>query len=260
MKTTSRIMASLAFAAVCGLVVETTEAGGRHGSFGSSGSSGSSGGSGSSGSWGSSGSSGSYGSGGSSGGVSHRALRRQIRHARRAHRHGSAGSGGSSGYHRGHGSSGSWGHHGSGSYGSHGSSGSSGSSGSYGGGVSYHTSQAAPATRPRYMAGANRPAPAASTTPSRLRLQVPEDATVYLVGQRMNQTGARRSYRLPELPAGQSYEYPVVVQVVRQGRTISTQFSELVAAGVTKEITVVEQSGQLVVRQEAADDLLAASR
>jgi uncharacterized protein (TIGR03000 family) len=126
--------------------------------------------------------------------------------------------------------------------------------------VSYPAVQAATATRPQYMAGTSRPTPAASTTPSRLRLQVPEDATVYLVGQRMNQTGARRSYRLPELPAGQSYEYPVVVQVVRQGRTISTQFNELVSAGVTKEITVVEQSGQLVVRKATADDLLASSR
>jgi uncharacterized protein (TIGR03000 family) len=91
-------------------------------------------------------------------------------------------------------------------------------------------------------------------------MQVPADATVYLAGQRMNQTGARRSYRLPELPAGQSYDYPVVVQVVRQGRTISAEFNELVSAGVTKEITIVEQSGQLVVRRDGADELLVSSR
>jgi uncharacterized protein (TIGR03000 family) len=83
---------------------------------------------------------------------------------------------------------------------------------------------------------------------------------VYLSGQKMNQTGARRSYRLPELPAGQSYDYPVVVQVVRQGRTVTARFSEPMSAGVTKEVTVAEQSGQLVVRREGAGDLLAQSR
>lgn len=182
-----------------------------------------------------------------------------MRRAHRAHRHGSSGSSGSSGYYHSHGSSGSSGHYSSRSYGSHGSSGSSGYSGSYGG-DGYYTTQAAPASRTQSIARSTRPAAAASTAPTRLRLQVPADASVYLVGQKMNQTGTQRNYRLPELPAGQSYDYPVVVQVERQGRTISTQFSETVAAGVTREITVVEQSGQLVVRREAGDELLAASR
>lgn len=76
----------------------------------------------------------------------------------------------------------------------------------------------------------------------------------------MTQTGEQRSYRLPELPAGQSFDYPVVVQVVREGRPVSARFNAQVSAGVTKEITITEQSGQLVVRRSGAGELLAQAR
>lgn len=177
---------------------------GSRGSWGSSGgSSGSSGGSwgSSGGSWGSSG--GSWGSRGSHGGF----FRRR----------------------------GSWGSHGScgssgGSYGSYGSHGSSGGSayiiGSYG---EVYAANARP----------SRDTEVAKSTTTRLTLHVPEDAKVNLAGVQTKQIGETRQFSTTRLAPGQSWnEYKVVVEVERDGRTLSEERVITLRGGEAQELSI----------------------
>ena len=109
----------------------------------------------------------------------------------------SGGSCGSSG-----GSCGSWG-----SYGSCGSSG--GSCGSSGGHHHYPPAPAAPATT-----SVLRPADLKVT----LELNVPADAVVYLMNQKMTITGPIRRYSIPLTNATSTYDYPVRVELVTEGK------------------------------------------
>ena len=183
----------------------------RHGSWGSHGSSGSSG---SSGSWGSSGSSGSSGSWGS---------------------HGSSGSSGSWGSSGSSGSSGSWG--------SHGSSGSSGGA-AYALPAPVYTPvmPATPATPPAVEAPP-MPSTMRSTTPMvMVVVNVPEDATVYFSGRKMVTPGATRRYLIPVPKAGTVYEYPIKVEVVRNGITLVSETKHQVQTGKTLELTLTEST------------------
>lgn len=185
--------------------------GSRGGSHGSSGGSyGSSGGS-----WGSRGSSGgSHGSSGGSWGSSGGSW-------------GSAGgSWGRSGGSRG-GAGGSWGGAG-GSWGSAGGSwGSAGGSwGNPGGypGVVYAPALVAPA--------------ATDTLVAALDVRVPADAVVYLQGQRMTMTGARRRFITPEIVDGQPHVYTMQVVAQRNGQPVSRSTEVTVRAGQEVEVSV----------------------
>lgn len=188
--------------------------GGSSGSSGSSGSWGSSGSSGSSGSWGSGGSSGSSGSWGSSGSS------------------GSSGSWGSSGS---SGSSGGWGS--SGSSGSSGGWGSSGSGGSSGGVV------VVPVTPdPPFVSSTTMP-----VTPATVVITVPEDATVYFAGRKMVTAGTNRKYLVPIQKAGAVYEYPIKVEVVRNGAKLVSETRHKVQSGKTLELTMTESNSPDVI-------------
>ncbi|MCA9051112.1 MAG: TIGR03000 domain-containing protein, partial [Planctomycetaceae bacterium] len=164
--------------------------------------------------------------------------------------HGSSGSSGSSGS---YGSSGS-----SGSYGSSGSSGSYGSSGSSGGSYSSHGSSGSSGghvvySRPAVSTAAVAVAkPAVVAAPDRktstLVAKVPEDATVYLCGQKMTITGPERRYRIPIADPSREYDYQVRVEVVRDGKTLSSETTHKVAGGRTLEVSVTPaaDSGELV--------------
>jgi uncharacterized protein (TIGR03000 family) len=177
-----------------------------HGSYGSCGSSG-----GSYGSWGSHGSSGGFFSHGSSGGFF------------------SHGSSGSSGGFFSHGSSGS-----SGSSGSYGSYGSSGSSGSYAGGMA-----SADASTSTMVAAAPVSADAAQ-----LVLNVPADAVVYLSNQRMTLDGTVREFTIPGLKTGMEYAYPVRVDLVRDGKTLTANADQQVQAGQRLNLVFNQTDGQ----------------
>jgi uncharacterized protein (TIGR03000 family) len=184
-----------------------------HGSYGSCGSSG-----GSYGSWGSHGSSGGFFSHGSSGGFF------------------SHGSHGSSGGFFSHGSSGSSGS--SGSYGSYGSYGSSGSSGSYGGGVVGTAS-----------ADASTSTTVAAATPvnaeqAQLVLNVPGDAVVYLSNQRMTLEGTVREFTIPGLKAGMEYAYPIRVDLVREGKTLTASAEQQLQGGQRLNLVFNQTAGQ----------------
>lgn len=81
----------------------------------------------------------------------------------------------------------------------------------------------------------------------RLTLHVPEDADVYLVGQKMTMTGETRTFESPELQSGQSYVYPIRIEVVRNGETIAVEHQQVVRAGDNLELEFVEQSNEIAL-------------
>ncbi len=233
-----------------------------HGSYGSAGSVGSSGGS-----YGSGSSGGSYGSsGGSSGGISRHEARLIQRAERRAASHGSSGSLGSTGS-----SGGSYGSHGSsggsaGSYGSthglfrgmfHGSSGSASSggasSGSYGSASSggyLQSGYAAPAAQ--YYLGQTSPnsalrpntVPAVPTVTAPavefayIVVQLPEDATLILGGNKTSVAGNVRKFKIPLSNSRESYPYTVRAEMTRGGQLFVAQSTETLVAGRTVSVKV----------------------
>jgi uncharacterized protein (TIGR03000 family) len=177
-----------------------------HGSYGSCGSSG-----GSYGSWGSHGSSGGFASHGSSGGF---------------FSHGSHGS--------------------SGGFFSHGSNGSSGSSGSYG---SYGSSGSSGGSVGTASADASTSTAVAQTAPeivdrAQLVLNVPADAIVYLSNQRMTLEGTVREFTIPGLTSGTEYAYPVRVDLVQDGKTLTASANQQVQAGQKLNLVFNQTSGQ----------------
>jgi len=266
------------------LVCDTAEArrwgsSGSSGSSGSWGSSGSSGGSsGSSGSrgrrWGSSGSSGSSGSYGSYGG-------------------GYYGSSGSSGgyvtsYYGSGGSSGSTGWYASGGT-SYGSSG--GSSGGYyhgdvihdhGHDAIHHPGHGIPGdTIPGDMipGGGVQPLPegelrgpadddsaqilapgfptSAVDKTVRLRMSVPEQAEVYLNGQKMTSVGSVRNFVSPKLSTAGPYVYQIRIELTQDGQELVTEHQQKVTTGRQYELTFAQQDGALVLVPADQDAKLA---
>jgi uncharacterized protein (TIGR03000 family) len=183
-----------------------------HAFWGSRGSCGSSGGS-----WGSSG--GSWGSSGGSWGSSG----------------GSWGSRGSCGSHGGFFRRGSWGSCGSsggsyGSCGSHGSAGSVGGSAYIIGGYGEVYAASAPASSGSRIA---------KSTTTRLTLHVPEDAKVSLAGVETKQNGETRQFSTTRLAPGQSWnDYKVVVEVERDGRTLSEERIITLRGGDAQELSI----------------------
>jgi uncharacterized protein (TIGR03000 family) len=55
---------------------------------------------------------------------------------------------------------------------------------------------------------------------AQVTIDVPADAKVYVDGQLMKSTSAKRAFRTPVLVPGQTYFYDVRVEIVRDGRTI----------------------------------------
>ena len=162
---------------------------------------------------------------------------------------GSSGSSGSSGYWGG--SSGGWGSSGSSGY--WGSGGSSGSGGYWGGpyyGPAYmgygpvYMGQRSVGT-PNYAAAT--PRPAATVAPARLVMNVPENATIYCMGKKTTTTGTNRRFVIPLSTAGQEYDYPIKIEIVRDGKTISTESVAKVQSGQTVELNVTESpEGELL--------------
>lgn len=193
------------------------------GSYGSTGSS--------SGAYGSTGSSGgSYGSsGGSSGGPTPRELRIE-RRARRAASHGS--SGGAS-----HGSSGGSSHGGSSGAPVYTAPAASHGGGSYG----YHSATAPVApyrvatvapTAPRYVVKA---------APERFAyvvVNLPQDATLYLGGNKTTSTGAVRKFKIPVSNTSKAHAYAVRVVLNRNGQNYVAQSTETLEAGKTVSVKV----------------------
>ena len=79
-----------------------------------------------------------------------------------------------------------------------------------------------------------------------LVLEVPEDAVVYLAGQKMSTTGTVRSFRVPLQDAEREYRYPVRLQFTREGKTLAANHTQPLVAGRTIVLRVDEDDLQKV--------------
>ena len=73
---------------------------------------------------------------------------------------------------------------------------------------------------------------------TKLILHVPAEAKVVLAGQETRSTGTRREFSTTRLDRGQWANYPVRVEIDRDGQTEVRELSVSLAAGETKEISV----------------------
>lgn len=93
----------------------------------------------------------------------------------------------------------------------------------------------APAAPPAPYGQADSGAPATAGS-ARLIVRVPEDAAVYLEGQKMQSTGPLRHYVSPPLRPGVQYTYTVRVDAARDGQTASKTVRVPVQAGQQIEV------------------------
>jgi len=84
-----------------------------------------------------------------------------------------------------------------------------------------------------------------------LVVKVPEDATVYLVDQKMTLTGTERRYRIPLADPGKEYTYPIRVEVVRDGKTLVSRSEQKLRAGQRFDVVVAESvnNGEFVAKR-----------
>lgn len=71
---------------------------------------------------------------------------------------------------------------------------------------------------------------------------------MYLVGQKMSLTGTERRFRIPTADPTREYDYPVRVEVVRDGKTMVSETTHKVRGGNSIEVAVAEaaDNGELV--------------
>jgi uncharacterized protein (TIGR03000 family) len=79
---------------------------------------------------------------------------------------------------------------------------------------------------------------------AQLVLNVPGDAVVYLSNQRMTLEGSVREFTIPGLKAGLEYPYPVRVDVVRDGKTLTASADQQVQAGQRVNLVFNQTQGQ----------------
>jgi len=107
--------------------------------------------------------------------------------------------------------------------------------GCYGGYGGYAYSYAAPVAPVVVYASAPvqtvQPAVVPVSTKAKLIVEVPADARLYIDGQMMKSTAARRVFSTPALDQKQSYYYDLKAEVVRDGRTFSDTKRVIVKAG-----------------------------
>jgi uncharacterized protein (TIGR03000 family) len=89
------------------------------------------------------------------------------------------------------------------------------------------------------------PAQPESTTKARLILNVPENAEVYVGGEKTNLTGARRVFESPDLTPGQQQNYDIRVVWKENGKTVDESRTLALAAGESKSLTYVAAPSQV---------------
>ncbi|MGE0610103.1 MAG: TIGR03000 domain-containing protein [Pirellulales bacterium] len=89
--------------------------------------------------------------------------------------------------------------------------------------------------------------PAVSTIGARLVLNVPADAVVYLVDQRMTAAGTVRQYNVPKLKVGKTYGYPLRVEIVRNGQKHVIEATQKIRQGDKVEMVCDLEFGALTL-------------
>jgi uncharacterized protein (TIGR03000 family) len=80
---------------------------------------------------------------------------------------------------------------------------------------------------------------------ARLIVEVPADAVVFIDDRPTTSTEAVRTFRTPELAAGQTYYYEVRAEVLRDGRRVSETKKVLMRAGEEARADFSDMAGQV---------------
>jgi uncharacterized protein (TIGR03000 family) len=91
--------------------------------------------------------------------------------------------------------------------------------------------------------------PAETDVETMLTLNLPEDAKVTLDGRATKATGLLRKFATTKLVRGEEWaDYPVVVSIEREGRTLTRTENVTLVGGETRELTFVFVDERLAVR------------
>ena len=99
-----------------------------------------------------------------------------------------------------------------------------------------------------------QPTVVASTPTATLKLDLPADATVLLMGKQMHKAGSTRQWSVPLTTADKDHAYEI--QVVVGAKKVSHVAT--LRSGETTRLNVTLNDGNLVVRTSGAADQLAA--
>jgi uncharacterized protein (TIGR03000 family) len=75
-----------------------------------------------------------------------------------------------------------------------------------------------------------------AAAPAKILVSVPADAKLFVDGVATKATTTERSFVTPELPAGKSFSYTLSVEIVRDGKTLTTSEEITVKAGETTSV------------------------
>ena len=85
------------------------------------------------------------------------------------------------------------------------------------------------------------------SAPAKIIVSLPADAKLTFDGVATKSTNAVRHFVTPELPAGETFQYTLTAEVVRDGQTMSVTEIVSVKAGQTTEITLTPKAVESVV-------------
>jgi len=81
-------------------------------------------------------------------------------------------------------------------------------------------------------------APAATQAYAYVVVQLPEDAVLYLGGNRTQESGAVRKFKIPVSDSNAQYAYDIKAELIRDGRTYVAATTEQLKAGETVSVKV----------------------
>jgi uncharacterized protein (TIGR03000 family) len=106
---------------------------------------------------------------------------------------------------------------------------------------------------PAEKAPAPKPEPRQTLAPtkSKLVVEVPADAKLYIDDQLMKTASAKRVFNTPTLEPGQQYYYILKAEVVREGKTYSETKRVLVRAGQEIKAAFPELESEAIAKAES---------
>ncbi|HEX3314347.1 MAG TPA: TIGR03000 domain-containing protein, partial [Gemmataceae bacterium] len=96
-----------------------------------------------------------------------------------------------------------------------------------------------PSTAPAPVPMGNPPPPKASLenkVRSRVIIETPENAKLYVDGQLMQTASSHRVFQTPELAPGSTYFYDLKIEVVREGKTLTEEKRIYVRPGIEQSV------------------------
>jgi uncharacterized protein (TIGR03000 family) len=95
-----------------------------------------------------------------------------------------------------------------------------------------------------------KPKKTALPNQAKVVVQLPEEATLYVDGQRASLTSATRSFLTPELELNKDYYYTIQVEANRNGETVTRSQRVIVRAGQVSKVDFGDLTGNTVATSQ----------